>query len=158
MSSNPETHYYKRSRFSTRLPHRLRYTAAHYWMGEEAPGVWQIGLTKFATRMLGDLVECEFSAPVGGVIEPGQVVGWIEGLKAVSDVYCVMAGEFLGQNPQLAIDISLADNDMYGRGWLYRVGGMPVADSLDVYGYIAVLDATIDKMINSRHESGAKDA
>jgi glycine cleavage system H protein len=152
------THYYKRSRFSTRLPKNLRYTAAHYWMGEEEPGIWRVGLTKFATRMLGDLVECEVSAPLGAEVQPGQVVGWVEGLKAVSDVYCVMAGEFLGSNPELAIDISLADTDMYGRGWLYKVGGRPEADSLDVDGYVAVLDATIDKMIESRYDSGGKNA
>ncbi len=29
------------------------------------PGVWRVGLTKFATRMLGDIVEFEFSVAPG---------------------------------------------------------------------------------------------
>ena len=127
-------------------------------MGEQEPDVWRVGFTKFATRMLGDLVEYEVSVPLGLAVQPGQVIGWVEGLKAVSDVYCVMAGEFLGPNPELATDITLADADVYGRGWLYKVRGQPGSESLDVDGYVAVLDATIEKMIGSRYESGSKDA
>ena len=36
-------------------------------------------------------------------------------------------------------------------GWLYRVRGAPDKTATDVNGYIAVLDATVDKMIAARH-------
>jgi hypothetical protein len=32
------------------------------------------------------------------------------------------------------------------------VSGRPDPDSVDVHGYVAILDATIDKMLESRHE------
>lgn len=148
--------HYKRSRFSTRLPKGRRYTSAHYWMAEDPPGLWRVGFTRFATRMLGELVECEFSASPGGAVEFGQTVGWVEGLKAVSDVYSVVAGQFHNANPELEKDITLVDTDVYGRGWLYSVQGQPEPASVDVQGYVAILDATIDKMIESRYDGGAK--
>lgn len=148
---------YKRSRFSTRLPEGRRYAASHFWLLEEEPGVWRIGFTKFAARMLGDMVEYEFSVQAPAQIELGQAIGWVEGFKAVSDLFSVVRGEFLGPNPELARDITLADHDPYDAGWLYRVRGEPDPGSTDVHGYIAVLDATIDKMIENRHSGGESD-
>jgi len=148
---------YKRSRFSTRLPEGRLYTASHYWLLGEPDGVWRVGFTKFAARMLGDLVEYEFTPAQGMRIEVGQKIGWVEGFKAVSDLYCVAEGEFLGPNPELASDITLADHDPYHRGWLYRIRGTPDPKASDVQGYIAVLDATIDKMIEHRHSGEDSD-
>lgn len=111
---------YKRSRFSTRLPAGYLYSPAHYWLREASPGVWQVGFTKFAARMLGDIVECEFKVPAGASIETGQVIGWTEGFKAMSDIYSAASGEFLGANPALAREITLIDHDPYGEGWLYN--------------------------------------
>lgn len=149
---------YKRARFATRLPVARRYTRSHFWLREEEPGLWLIGFTKFATRMLGELVEYEFTVPAGAHVEIGQPIGWVEGFKAVSDLYSVAAGEFLGANPALTQDITLADAEPYDAGWLYRVRGAADPASVDVHGYIAALDATIDKMLESRHSEGDTNA
>jgi glycine cleavage system H protein len=148
---------YKRGRFSTRLPIGRRYTLSHFWLSEEEPNVWKVGFGKFATRMLGDLVEYEFSAPVGGPVEVGQTIGWVEGFKAVSDLYSAVGGEFLGANPALTEDITLVDVDPYYAGWLYRARGIPDKSCVDVHGYMAALDATIDKMLKSRYYQGHSD-
>lgn len=148
-----ETVAYKRSRFSTRLPVDFRYTPSHYWLLEIEPGVWRIGFTKFATRMLGDIVEFEFKIPAGTAIEAGQVLGWTEGFKAMSDIYSVASGRFLGANPALTGTITLLDDDPYGEGWLYSVNGAPDPRNVDVNGYVAVLNATVDTMLQGRHES-----
>jgi len=152
-----ETVAYKRSRFSTRLPLEYRYTPSHYWLRESEPGLWQVGFTKFAARMLGEMVEFDFKVQPGARIEPGQVIGWTEGFKAMSDIYSAASGEFLGANPALADAITLIDHDAYGSGWLYSVRGAPDPRHTDVNGYIAVLDATIDAMLGSRHDPGGKD-
>lgn len=148
---------YKRSRFGTRLPAGRRYTGSHFWLLEEEAGLWRIGFTKFASRMLGDMVEYEFSVKAGAAVEVGQAIGWIEGFKAVSELYSVARGDFLGPNPALEADITLADNDPYEKGWLYRVRGAPDPKAVDVHGYIAVLDATIDKMMEDRHSKEDSD-
>jgi glycine cleavage system H protein len=142
---------YKRSRFSTRLPVDRLYTPAHYWLMEEERGVWRIGFTKFATRMLGDLVEYAFSIDAGAAVTVGQEIGTIEGFKAVTALYSVAEGEFLGPSGELESDITAVESDPYGRGWLYRVKGRADPGSVDVNGYIAILDATIDRMLESRH-------
>jgi len=147
----PEAVPYKRSRFSTRLPADRLYTPSHYWIARDRHEL-RIGLTKFATRMLGDMVEFEFQVREGDTIAAGQALGWIEGFKAVTEIYSVIDGTFAGRNDELAQDITLVDSDPYAKGWLYRAAGEPDHRSVDVYGYIAILDATIDRML----EKGGK--
>lgn len=154
--SKPESIAYKRSRFSTRLPVQYRYAPSHYWLRESGSGVWQVGFTRFATRMLGDIVEFDFKPQPGMRVEPGQLIGWTEGFKAMSDIYSAASGEFLGANPALSKTITLIDHDPYGEGWLYQVRGVPDPGCIDVNGYVAVLDATIDTMLRSRHAEGHK--
>jgi glycine cleavage system H protein len=155
MSARQKTIAYRRSRFATHFPVAYRYSPAHYWLSEESPNVWRVGLTRFATRMLGDLVEFELSPPLNSPIEVGTDIGSIEGMKAVTTVYACGRGVFLGANASLAEDITLVESDPYGRGWLYRLRGEPASDTVDVHGYVALLDLTIDKMLAGRH--GADD-
>ena len=82
----------------------------------------------------------------------GQTIGWIEGFKAVSDIYCVAAGEFAGPNPELEQDPTLLDRDPYDRGWLYRLRGRPTELAMSVSGYIQHLDATIDRMLQDSQQ------
>ncbi len=107
--------------------------------------------------MLGDIVEFEFKVTSGTVIEAGQVIGWTEGFKALSDVYSAATGEFLGVNPALHESITLLDDDPFGAGWLYTVKGTPGPGTTGVEGYIGILDATIDKMLAGRHSQGDTD-
>jgi glycine cleavage system H protein len=144
--------HYKRSRFSTRLQGDRLYTAGHHWLRQEGD-LWRIGFTKFAVRMLGEVVEVGFEAKAGAAVETGQVVGWTEGFKAVTDLYCPLAGVFEGGNPELETQIRLVQTDPYGRGWLYAVRGSPGSGCIDVEGYVSVLDATIDKMLGQRHDA-----
>jgi len=142
---------YRRSRFSTSLPENRLYTAGHYSL-EEVGGLWRIGFTRFATRMLGDVVDLEFTLAPGDRMETGQVVGHLEGFKAVTDILSPLAGSFEGANPVLDTDIDLINIDPYGRGWLYQVRGEAGEDCLDVHGYITALDATIEDLLETRNE------
>jgi glycine cleavage system H protein len=149
-SEPPATIYYKRARFTTRLPVDRLYAPSHYWVKEESPGTYRIGLTRFATRMLGDFVELQFHVAAGEPVELGQPIGSIEGFKAVSDIYGVMAGRFAAANPALDSDPTLLERQHYEAGWLYRmIEGRPEG-LLDVHGYIGLLDATIDRMLEEQ--------
>ena len=152
-----ETVYYRRSRFTTHLPIDRRYSPAHYWLLQESAGVWRVGFTKFATRMLGDIVEFDFGAAPGSAIAVGDEIGSVEGLKAVTSVFSAGTGRFLGEGASLRQDVTLAESDPYGDGWLYRLQGDPSPDTVDVHGYVAILDATIDKMLASRHAGTVDD-
>ena len=102
--------------------------------------------------MLGDLVECNLTVASGDPVAVGQRIGAIEGFKAISDLYAVAGGRFAGANGALDMDITLVESAPYGDGWLYAVDGDADPDSLDVEGYISVLDATIDRMLAARGE------
>ena len=146
--------HYKRSKFSTRLRENRLYTAGHSWLEQqEEEDLWRIGFTKFALRMLGEIVEMDFEVKPGARIETGQVIGWLEGFKAVSDIFSPIPGAFVGHNPDLDTEINLLNSDPSRRGWLFQVRGKPGEDCLDVNAYVAVLDTTIDKMLGKRHES-----
>ena len=145
---------YRRSRFSTQLPTDRRYTAAHFWLLELEPGLWRVGFTRFAARMLGDLVEHGFEVPVDGPIELGDIVGWIEAFKAMTDLYAVGTGQFAGGNPALEADPTIFDKDPYGAGWLYLLRGTPDPQCVDADGYTKLLDVAIDK-IQGKTDSAA---
>jgi glycine cleavage system H protein len=138
---------YKRARFATQLPLEFRYSPSHFWMAQQADGLWRVGMTKFATRMFGEMVDFGFEMASGAAVAPGQVVGWIEGFKAVSDLYCIGRGKFAGANPALEGDITSINRDPYGAGWIYRIEGEPGADCVDAAGYARILDSTIDALL-----------
>lgn len=157
MKPRDESVYYRRSRFTTHLPRDRRYSPAHYWLLEESAGIWRVGLTRFATRMLGDIVELDFTVSPGTSVVLGDEIGSIEGLKAITTVYAAGSGRFLGEGEALRRDVTLAESDPYGDGWLYRLQGEPAPDAVDVHGYVAILDATIDKMLLNRYAGADKD-
>ena len=149
MEPEPEVRY-TRARFSTRLPVNRLYTHSHFWIAaEQEPRLWRVGFTRFATRMLGEFVELAFEARPGDQIRLGQTIGWAEGFKAVSDLFCVIDGQFVRGNPRLEQEAALAETDPYGEGWLYEAEGAPEADSVDVHGYAGFLDSTIEKMLGN---------
>jgi glycine cleavage system H protein len=153
MGASEHTLLYKRARFVTHLPVDRLYSPSHFWIAEHQTGVWRVGFTRFATRMLGEIVEHEFQVNVGAPIDSGQIIGWIEGFKAISDIYSVAGGKFAGGNPELTEKIELLSKEPYGAGWLYAIEGQPDSRCTDVHGYVGLLDATIDKMLEKQEYS-----
>ena len=144
--------FYRRILFRTRLLGDRLYTPSHFWIQEQAPGVWRIGLTKFASRMLGDVVEIGFDVQPGERVRLGDSIGWFEGFKARSDLFSVAEGAFLGGNPLLVDRIAVVDDDRYRRGWLYEVSGIREPNAMDMHAYASLLDETIDRMRGAQQE------
>jgi glycine cleavage system H protein len=161
-----ETVRFRHAHFSARFPVGYRYAPSHFWLlpaewEESNPpadptcsGRWRVGFTKFATRMLGELVEMHLTVASGETVQAGQPLGSVEGFKAVSDLFCVAEGTFLGTNPALTAEACLTHSAPYGEGWLYEVEGIPQAETLDVHEYIALLQETIDRLQASRYDGG----
>ena len=89
--STAATVFYKRSNFVTHLPARYLYSPSHFWLAPEDPaaeatarphGRWRIGFTKFATRMLGEMVDHQWEKTYGEAVRAGEIIGSIEGFKA----------------------------------------------------------------------------
>ena len=145
--AKPKTLPYKRSHFATQLPLDYLYSASHAWIARLDEHTWRVGLTKFATRMLGDIVDFGFDAASAASVKTGEVIGWIEGFKAISDIYCIADGQFAGVNPELKQELELVSRDPYSRGWLYAVTGEPDPRCMDVHAYRDLLDQTIDRLL-----------
>jgi glycine cleavage system H protein len=153
MAASEHTLLYRRARFVTRLPLGRLYSPSHFWIAEHEAGIWRVGFTRFATRMLGEIVEHEFQVETGAPVESGQIIGWIEGFKAISDIYSIAEGNFAGGNPVLTEEIELLGKEPYDAGWLYAIEGKPDSRCTDVHGYVGLLNATIDKMLEKQEYS-----
>jgi glycine cleavage system H protein len=147
---NAQSLHYKRSHFATRLPVGYAYTASHYWMAPQGDNEWRVGLTKFAVRMLGEMVDHGFETDLNSAVTCGQILGWIEGFKAISDLFCVGDGEFLGGNPVFPDRLTLVNKDCYGEGWLYLFRGAPDTRWIDAEAYARILDKTIDRIMEKQ--------
>jgi glycine cleavage system H protein len=144
---------YKRATFVTHLPVDHLYTPSHNWLARVSEGEWHVGYTKFALRMLGELVDVKFDLSPNAPVEVGDIVGSLEGFKALSDIYCVAKGRFLTGNSALTSSLETVAEKPYDDGWFYKVAGQPDPRATDVDGYRALLDVTIDRILEKqRHE------
>jgi glycine cleavage system H protein len=146
-SEMPEPLHYQRARFALDLPVAYRYSTNHFWLACVKDGVWRVGLTKFGTRMLGEIVDLSFNVAPGGPVIPGQVIGSIEGFKAICDLCCLGNGQFVAANPALASEIGLINRDPHGEGWLYSVQGEPDPNCVSAQGYMKILDEAIEDLL-----------
>ena len=124
------------------IPDGLRYTEDHeYLTATDESGVYQIGITDYAQGELGDVVYVELPM-VGEIFEKKATFGTIEAVKAVSDLYCPVAGEIVAVNESLDDDPSLINGNPYGAGWMIRlrVGDEATVDALmDAAAYQALV-------------------
>lgn len=149
-SPKPRTLHYKRARFATHLPADYLYSPSHFWIARQEGDLWRVGMTQFASRMLGEMVDHGFNSEAGSLINSGQVIGWVEGFKAISDLFSIADGVFAGGNPTLKEEIALVNKQPYAAGWLYSVRGNPDAKCVDVEVYRNLLDKTIDKILEKQ--------
>ncbi len=103
------------------FPDGLRYTEEHeYLTATDESGVYRVGITDYAQGELGDVVYIELPA-VGESFEKRATFGTIEAVKAVSDLYCPVAGEVVAVNESLEDDPTSVNSDPYGTGWMIRL-------------------------------------
>lgn len=80
----------------------------------------EIGITDYAQGELGDIVFLELPG-VGTSYSKHDVFGTIEAVKAVSELFCPVAGEVTEVNERLDKDPALVNSDPYGAGWMIRL-------------------------------------
>jgi len=110
-------------------PDGLRYTEEHEYMKSTGEaGVYVVGITDYAQGELGDIVFLELPE-AGSSFARMDTFGTIEAVKAVSDLYCPLAGEVVEVNGSLDDDPSVVNSDPYGDGWMLK---LRVADDSEV--------------------------
>ena len=103
------------------VPADLLYTSDHeYVKGTNDQNVVQIGITDYAQDQLGDVVFVELPKK-GAQFGAHDVFGTIEAVKAVSELFCPLAGEVVEVNPRLDGEPALVNSDPYGSGWMIKL-------------------------------------
>jgi glycine cleavage system H protein len=102
--------------------------------------------------MLGDMVDQDFEVKSGDPVQFGQIIGWMEGFKAISDLYALVDGTFDQVNPSLQTDLTAITKDPYATGWLYQARGKVDPRCMPVSEYTDLLDATIDKILEQQKQ------
>ena len=110
------------------VPDDLRYTADHEYVrttGEA--GVVEVGITDYAQGELGDVVFVNLPK-VGDQFAAHQAFGTIEAVKAVSDLFCPVAGAVVAVNSGLDSDPAVVNRAPYEGGWMIRLKADRPAD------------------------------
>ena len=100
-------------------PTDLRYTKQHEWVRVSGDtGV--VGITDYAQTELGDIVYVDLPR-LGAKVEQAKVMGSVESVKAVSDLYSPVSGEVTEINDALATAPEKLNESPHDQGWLVKV-------------------------------------
>ncbi len=100
-------------------PTDRHYSKDHEWIqvdGETAT----IGITEFAQSELGDIVYVELPEK-GKQVQQGDVLGTIESVKAVSEIYAPLTGTVAETNEALDDRPEAVNADAHGEGWYCKM-------------------------------------
>jgi len=102
------------------IPSDLLYTEEHEYLKPAGDDLVVVGITDYAQGELGDVVYVELPK-VGDTLAAHQVFGTIEAVKAVSELFSLVAGEVVEVNGRLDGEPSLVNSDPYGDGWMIKL-------------------------------------
>ena len=79
-----------------------------------------IGIPEFAVHQLGDITMVELPKE-GESFRREQVLGTIESVKAVSDIYAPLSGKVVKTNDPLRDSPETLNEDCYDEGWMVEL-------------------------------------
>ena len=100
-------------------PADFRYTKDHEWL-QISGSVGTIGITDYAQHALGDVVFVELPK-VGAKVKAGDVLGTVESVKAVSEVFSPASGEVTEVNSDLSTAPEKINQDPHRSAWLVKI-------------------------------------
>ncbi len=100
----------------SKIPEDLRYTKDHEWAQIEGKRA-RVGITDHAQNQLTDVVYVEFP-PIGKTVAQGDVLGTVESVKAVSEIFSPVSGKVVEVNKVLDDSPEQVNKDPYGAGWM----------------------------------------
>jgi glycine cleavage system H protein len=111
-------------------PEENLYTKDHEWVNVQGD-VATVGITEYAQRELGDVVYVDLPE-VGDTFEASEPFGSVESVKAVSEVFCPLAGEVIEVNGKLEQTPELVNQSPHQKAWMIklRVGNTDELDEL----------------------------
>ncbi len=100
-------------------PESLRFAKTHEWVAVDGE-IATVGISDFAVKLLTDIVFLSLPA-IGKTFSPGQSMGEIESVKAVSDVYAPVRGEVIEVNDKLPDNLTLLNDSPFEKAWIAKI-------------------------------------
>jgi glycine cleavage system H protein len=117
-------------------PTDRRYAKEHEWILVQN-GTATIGITDYAQEQLGDIVFVELPE-VGRELKRGEVVGSVESVKAVSEIFAPIGGTVTEVNSDLDGEPETINSDAHGGGWYCKLtilDAVELDDLMDAEAY-----------------------
>ena len=119
------------------IPADLKYSKTHEWAKDLGNGLFEIGLSDFAQKELGDIVYVNLPQ-IGDELKAGKAFGDVESVKAVSDINSPISGTVKEINEAIASAPESINKSPYDF-WLIRGEGSVGEDLLSAVDYEASL-------------------
>lgn len=97
----------------------LKFTEEHEWLRIEGDTA-TVGITKFATEQLGDIVFVELPEP-GTEFSKDEGAAVVESVKAASDVNMPLDGTITEVNQAIVDEPGKVNEDPEGEGWFFKI-------------------------------------
>jgi glycine cleavage system H protein len=120
------------------FPDNLKYSKSHEWVKDLGNGLFEIGLSDFAQKELGDLVYVNLPQ-AGDELKAGKPFGDVESVKAVSDILSPVTGAVKEVNEAVVSAPDSINKTPY-EAWLIRAEGSPEEGLLSAEEYKALVN------------------
>jgi len=107
-------------------PDNLKYSESHQWVRVE-DGVAVVGITDYAQDQLGEVVYLDLPQ-VGDEMSANEVMGSVESVKSISDIYAPVSGKVIEVNEPLLDEPAKINADAYA-AWMVK---LEIADPAEV--------------------------
>ena len=102
------------------FPSALKYTKEHEWVKVDG-NVCTVGITDYAQGELGDIIFLDITSEAGKEVKQGEVLGSIEAVKTVSEVYSPVSGKIIEINNGINDNPSIVNTEPYEGGWIVKI-------------------------------------
>ena len=122
------------------FPSNLKYAKSHEWVKDLGNSLFEIGISDYAQKELGDIVYVNLPKQ-GGKLEAGKSFADVESVKAVSDIFSPINGTVKEVNETVLSSPEIINKAPY-ETWLIRAEGSMGGELLNAGDY--------EKSLNTR--------
>ncbi|XOD66988.1 MAG: glycine cleavage system protein GcvH [Flavobacteriales bacterium Tduv] len=101
------------------MPKKLKYSKDHEWVKVSGNTAY-VGITDFAQSELGDIIYVEVET-VGQLLQQDEILGTVEAVKTVSDLFMPVSGKIIAFNKDLETNPETINRSPYDAGWIIQI-------------------------------------
>ena len=109
----------------------LYYSKEHEWVRIIDEKTAEIGITDYAAKLLNDVVYVGLPT-MGAEVKQNGIIGSVESIKAVSDVYSPISGKVTKVNENLNSTPEIINQSPYQDGWIVQIVTQGLPNELEL--------------------------